>query len=100
MINYSLSGEISPDDERQILWAWQREFRGFDDTELWNLDNTITRFILPRLKAFRGHRINKDIDEMIEGFELNLLDFPDKIQRDKITNGLILFRKHFFNLWY
>ena len=31
----------------------QRWTRGFDDTELWSLDETIAEFALPRLKAFR-----------------------------------------------
>ena len=31
----------------------QRLERGFDDTELWNLDTTIAGFILPRLIEFR-----------------------------------------------
>ncbi len=32
----------------------QRRIRGFDDSELWSLDDTILRFILPRLKRFRA----------------------------------------------
>ncbi len=32
---------------------FQRRLRGFDDSELWSLDDTILRFILPRLKRFR-----------------------------------------------
>ena len=31
----------------------QRLERGFDNTELWNLDYTLAEFLLPRLKAFR-----------------------------------------------
>ena len=38
---------------RAVRHAWQRWTRGFDDTELWCLDLTIARFVLPRLKAFR-----------------------------------------------
>jgi hypothetical protein len=32
---------------------WQRQTRGFDYRELWGLDYTILKFILPRLKAFK-----------------------------------------------
>lgn len=42
-----------PDDDRWEDWEYQRRTRGFDDTELWNLDSTIVKFILPRLKVFR-----------------------------------------------
>jgi hypothetical protein len=33
---------------------WQRRTRGWDDSELWNLDYTFTKYILPRLKRFRA----------------------------------------------
>ena len=44
--------ETMPGDERQDEWKEQRETRGFDETELWNLDVTISRFIVPRLEAY------------------------------------------------
>ena len=50
-INFSL--DLSEDDERKELFKKQRLERGFDETELWNLDTTILKFILPRLKAFK-----------------------------------------------
>ena len=37
---------------RRIRWFIQRRRRGFDDRELWSLNDTITRFVYPRLKAF------------------------------------------------
>lgn len=37
---------------RRLRWFIQRRRRGFDDRELWGLDFTIAKFILPRLKAF------------------------------------------------
>ena len=39
--------------ERPVKFFWQRRTRGFDDPELWSLDNTLAEYILPRLKAFR-----------------------------------------------
>lgn len=44
---------IDENDHREIEYSKQRKERGFDSSELWNLDSTITEFILPRLKAFR-----------------------------------------------
>jgi hypothetical protein len=34
-------------------FLWQRLVRGWDDSELWDLDFTIAKFVLPRLKEFR-----------------------------------------------
>lgn len=39
--------------KRTIKFFWQRRTRGFDDSVVWNLDNRISEFILPRLKLFR-----------------------------------------------
>lgn len=38
---------------RPIKHWWQRRTRGFDDSELWCLEETISDFALPRLKAFK-----------------------------------------------
>lgn len=40
------------DDDREKKFAKQRKERGFDNSELWNLDFTIAKFIVPRLKVF------------------------------------------------
>lgn len=37
---------------------YQRKTVGYDDSELWSLDFSIARFVLPRLKAFRQQKIN------------------------------------------
>ena len=39
--------------KRTLKFFWQRRTRGFDDSVIWNLDNRISEFILPRLKLFR-----------------------------------------------
>ncbi len=38
----------------KVVSFFQRRRRGFDDSELWSLDDTILQFILPRLKRFRA----------------------------------------------
>lgn len=65
------------------MW-WQRKTRGYSDIEVWNLDNTICEWILPRLRVLRKDTIGYPnvpgecesledwklmIDEMIFGFE-------------------------------
>jgi len=42
---------------RWFGWMRQRLTRGFDDRELWSLDNTIATFVAPRLAAFRAMTI-------------------------------------------
>lgn len=49
---FSLVGPDDPED-RQEKFQKQRIERGFDDTELWNLDYTMMKFMYPRIKAFR-----------------------------------------------
>ena len=68
-------------DPREKLWKKQVKERGFDDRELWSLDFTISKFILPRLQAFKkqkagypGHLTEKKwdnkLDKMIAAFTL------------------------------
>lgn len=44
------------DHEKQAEWKLQREVRGFDATETWNLDDTLFRFLYPRLVAIYNKR--------------------------------------------
>jgi len=65
------------------MW-WQRKTRGYSDIEVWNLDDSICKWVLPRLKAFRESTIGYPnvpgkcdtfedwqamVDEMIFGFD-------------------------------
>jgi hypothetical protein len=114
MKNYSLSKHIDKKDVRQAEWKKQRKERGFDNTELWNLDATIANFIIPRLKAFKetkgchpGNFKNekawdKCIDEMIFAFEFASnegfgVDYASNKKR--ADKGLKLFAKYYFHLW-
>jgi hypothetical protein len=52
-INFSLAKNWSyPKDDRLPIWKQERIERGFDNTELWNLDCVIARFIVPRLEEY------------------------------------------------
>lgn len=67
--------------EKRLLYARQREERGFDDTELWNLDTTIVEFVLPRLIAFK-----EDLEKNFAGYpSLLCRDYPD-IPEDKLDD--------------
>ena len=50
---FSLADEITENDELKEKYKQQRIERGFDDSELWNLDYTIASFVLPRLKRLK-----------------------------------------------
>ena len=60
----------------------QRTRRGFDDTETWNMDLTIFKFILPRLKVFK--KVNIAYPPEFETFEdwqnciQTMIDFMEK----------------------
>lgn len=39
-------------------WFMQRRIRGFDDREIWNIDNSFYKWLLPRLKRFNEQNIS------------------------------------------
>jgi hypothetical protein len=109
---------LPADDERQQLWLEQRRDRGFDDTELWGLDDAFARFVLPRLKALRQQKLEAPskrmeltlwyslLDKMIRAFELLLPEgggawsrgtLNDR-ERAQVQEGLDLFRQYYFSL--
>lgn len=113
---YGCSSELPADDDRQAVWAEQRASRGFDSTELWNLDVSFSRFALPRLKAFaedlHGHPGGMteetwlaELHKMIAAFELCAdyrfsADLAVNAKQEQVINaGLDSFRKYFFSLW-
>lgn len=101
-IGYSLCNELPKDDDRQELWEQQRTERGFDSTELWNLDVTIAKFIVPRLQAAKeSYGIDEDIiNKIIFAFEYASSEklFSGPITKE-VTEGLQLFSENYFALW-
>lgn len=109
---------LPADDERQQLWLEQRRDRGFDDTELWGLDDAFARFVLPRLKALRQQKLEAPskrmeltvwyslLDKMIRAFELLLPEgggawsrgMLNDRERAQVQEGLDLFRQYYFSL--
>lgn len=97
------------------MW-WQRRTRGFDDTELWDLDDTIARFVLPRLKAFRNYtkgypqdfssfeEWQAAIDKMIRAHEIKILEqemFIDDNEKlvKEMKEGYNLYFEYHSHLW-
>ena len=103
------------DDDREIEFAKQRQLRGFDDSETWSLTDTMSRFIIPRLKRFKEvnngmpHPLtmsewNAIIDKMLLAFELTTREEGSRIwseeESKQIDEGLDLFREWFMALWW
>lgn len=90
----------------------QRMTRGFDDSELWSLDITISKFILPRLIAFKKEHSrhpthlshdewNRLLDSMIRAFEWHANEnHLDAVIPSYVNHGMNLFAKYFVYLWY
>jgi hypothetical protein len=96
--------------KREFRYYWQRLTRGWDDSELWNLDATISEFVIPRLKRFKEYQHGYPsymteeewdgiLDQMILAFENNLEDFPTREQDKQAEEGLALFAKYYVHLW-
>jgi hypothetical protein len=115
---FSLTNDLNKDDKRQETFKQQRLERGFDDTETWNLDYTIASFILPRLKRFKqvancypGNMTLEEwediLDKMIDAFEFKVKEDDEswtleeeKAVSDRVQEGLDLFAKYYFCLWW
>lgn len=105
-VNFSIT-DIEKEEKRKE-YKKQRLDRGFDDTELWNLDTTILKFTLPRLKRFRECTIGYPsdfknheewlacLDKMINAIEKIL----ENDESDETYKDFELFKKYFFSLWW
>ena len=89
---------------RWFIWKWFQLRHGFDPRDCWNLDSSLTKWIVPRLKYFKEHNMGhpcmertekcwldanpcdcsekwiETIDNIIEGFEVDVFDMDDMNQ--------------------
>ena len=104
--------------KRSLRHLWQRIRWGFDDSDLWSLDTTIAKFVLPRLKRFRdvsggypgcdGMATEEDwnvaMDEMIFAMQVVIDDGNCDLRTHedwaRCKRGLKLFGKWFRQLWW
>lgn len=102
---------------RWVRFFYQRRTRGFDDSETWALDTSLSRLIVPRLKRFKelldGHPAemtfeewNEILDEMIWSFDWfasekrwDLTNEEEVVQLKRAEAGIQLFAKYFDSLW-
>ena len=80
---YGCAEDIYLTDKRRFRWLKEREKYGYDSTDLWSLDITIIKFMIPRLKdliSIRGDTfLNQDLfilemNTVVKFFEI-YLDF-------------------------
>lgn len=75
---------------QQIKFYFQRKIRGFSDDECWDLDNSIIRFTLPRLKHLRKNTHGYPIDFYIEArADDPAMNAEAKLQWNKILDKMI-----------
>ena len=99
--------------EKSEEYKKQRIERGFDDTETYSLDQTIAKFILPRLKRFKEVTVSHPtdmtfeewmiiLDKITESLEIiSKDDFILSLEKEaKIKEGIDLFGKYFTKLWW
>lgn len=108
------SSDEAKNDARQPLWQKQRDERGFDDTELWNLFHHLAEHIAPRIKAFKdmnkmgnpmgcsSEEWDETLNKIVHAFEKIAEDCMwdlDKEENQKVNEGLDLFRQWYLGLW-
>jgi hypothetical protein len=100
--------------KRDVKFVWQRLTRGWDDSETWSIDYSLSKIILPRLKRFTevrcGHPYDmtdeewqRDLGKMIAAFEFAGSDKRWEAEPEeykKHQEGIDLFAKNFFSLWW
>lgn len=95
---------------------FQRIFRGWDDSETWNLDTSLYKWLLPRLKRFKElnngwpdskydtfEDWNNELDKRIKQLEYIVENYPDTTNK-KLNHTVTDFNKWLFrdlcDLWW
>lgn len=100
--------------KRDVKFFWQRQIRGFDDGETFSLDYSLAQAILPRLQRFKevtaGTPSDLDevawqaiLDKMIAAFEFAGSEERWNAEPSAFIlhqEGIDLFAKHYFSLWW
>ena len=96
-----------------VVWAWQRVYRGYDDTLFWSLADYLDPMIVAHVRELRENGVgypaaltqkkwNKVLDTILKGFE----EEPDfinkkswkKYMKDR-EKALVLLAFYYDNLW-
>lgn len=97
--------------KNRLKWAWQRAYRGYDDTAKWSLDYYIAKIAMPVLKQmarYPGHpgsitaaQWRDYLFQMYRAMELIAEDkgIYTEEEEKEIDDGIALFGKWFRALW-
>ena len=90
--------------KRKIKFFFQRRIRGFDDSEIWDLDYSFMKWLLPRLKRFQevsdgtypGNLTNAEWQKQLTTAIENLTFI---LENDEFEDGYFKKREAFFK-WF
>ena len=99
---------LKKEDKRYEKEAAQLKDKGICDSELWNLDSTIVRFIVPRLREFylisieniQDDEHHANISRCIECLSTYEAGSCTEEEMEIINEGLDLLREIFTGLWW
>ena len=117
--NFSIAEEVYPDEPEKLeRYKKQRDERGFDDTETWHLDKTLTLFLIPRLKRFielnngfpsgqTEESFNEKLNFILKSFEEYYYNENDEVslelEKERLSNAkkaAALLGEIWFDLWW
>jgi len=114
---YGCLNSLDKNDERVPRYKEHLKENGWEPSELWSLDMTIARFIVPRLEAFLSNtgwyvkgsdqdvhdRWVEDSKKVLEAMKIiadgDCPPFENKEKEKIVENGLALFHKVFLGWW-
>ena len=117
--NFSIAEEVYPDEPEKLeKYKKQRDERGFDDTETWHLDKSLTFFLIPRLKRFielnngfpsgqTEESFNEKLNFILKSFEEYYYNENDEVslelEKERLSNAkkaATLLGEIWFDLWW
>lgn len=93
-LNFLAFGETDENYVKKVAkYKKQRIERGFDDTELWNLNTSIAKYVLPRLIEFKkmnnGYPANFDnFEDWIDVIDKMIYSFDHIVNQEKYDKEL------------
>ena len=117
--NFSIAEEVYPDEPEKLeRYKKQRDERGFDDTETWHLDKSLTLFLIPRLKRFielnngfpsgqTEESFNEKLNFILKSFEEYYYNENEEVslelEKERLSNAkkaATLLGEIWFDLWW
>jgi len=102
---------------RHLKWAWQRAYRGWDDTVVWSIDYYLAQYMpiwLRKLKEDKKgipiglteeewsvilYKITTGFEVAYKIIEMDYDGHGQEIAYKKFEEGMDLFKEYFFSLW-